>query len=254
AQAATAIADATARLESETRRREAERRWQLTFEHSPVGTAIIDADGQFVQFNDALVDMLSYDSAELGRFTFADITHPADADLDLQLLAELLEGDRDSYEIEKRYLHKDGHVVWGLLHVGIIRAEDGTMQSVVGQVNDISARKLAEAQIAHRATHDSLTDLPNRLRLEEVLDACIASGRPAGALCCGIDRFKTVNDSLGHDAGDELIRAVATRLRDGLPSGITIGRVGGDEFVVVVPDESDPEALRGIAARLVAAL
>jgi diguanylate cyclase (GGDEF)-like protein/PAS domain S-box-containing protein len=254
AQAATAITDSTARLESETRRREAERRWQLTFEHSPVGTAIIDQDGQLVQFNDALLEMLGYTRSELNQRTFANVTHPDDVDLDLQLFAELLEGDRDSYEIEKRYLHRDGHVVWGLLHVGIIRAEDGSMQSVVGQVNDISARKLAEAQIAHRASHDSLTDLPNRLRLEEVLDAGIASGRPAGALCCGIDRFKTVNDSLGHDAGDELIRAVATRLRDALPSGITIGRVGGDEFVVVVPDESDPEALRGIAARLGAAL
>ncbi|HEY7047924.1 MAG TPA: EAL domain-containing protein [Jatrophihabitantaceae bacterium] len=254
AQAATAIADATARLESETRRREAERRWQLAFEHSPVGTAIIDQDGQLVQFNDALREMLGYTRSELNQRTFANITHPDDVDVDLQLFAELLEGHRDSYEIEKRYLHRDGHIVWGLLHVGIIRADDGTMQSVVGQVNDISARKLAETQIAHRATHDSLTDLPNRLRLEEVLEACISSSRPAGALCCGIDRFKTVNDSLGHEAGDELIRAVATRLRDALPSGITIGRVGGDEFVVVVPDESDPGVLRGIAARLVAAL
>src|SRR5262245_22192228 len=72
AQAATAIADATARLESETRRREAERRWQLTFEHSPVGTAIIDQDGQLVQFNDALLEMLGYTRSELNQRTFAD--------------------------------------------------------------------------------------------------------------------------------------------------------------------------------------
>jgi diguanylate cyclase (GGDEF)-like protein len=113
---------------------------------------------------------------------------------------------------------------------------------------------MAEAQIAHRASHDPLTDLPNRLLLEEVLDACIASGRPAGTLCCGIDRFKTVNDSLGHDAGDDLIRRVAARLREVLRSRITIGRIGGDEFVVIVPDESDPEALRGMADTLLASL
>jgi diguanylate cyclase (GGDEF)-like protein/PAS domain S-box-containing protein len=254
AQAATAIADAMAREESETRWREAERRWQLAFEHSPVGTAIVDQDGQLAQLNDALIDLLGYSRDELHQRTFADITHPDDIDLDLQLFAELLEGVRDSYEIEKRYLHKEGHVVWGLLHVGIIRGEDGSMHSVVGQVNDISARKIAEAQIAHRANHDSLTGLPNRLRLEEVLDACISSGSPAGALCCGIDRFKTVNDSLGHDAGDELIRAVAARLRGALPAGMTVGRVGGDEFVVIVPDEADPEALRGVGATLLAAL
>jgi len=255
AQAAIAIADAMAHTESETRRREAERRWQLAFEHSPVGTVLaVDADGQLGQVNDALVDFLGYSRTELAELTFADVTHPDDVDLDVQLFAELLEGRRESYEIEKRYIHRDGRVLWGLLHVGIVRDQDGGMLSIVGQVNDITARKQAEAQIAHRASHDPLTDLPNRLRLEEVLDACIASGRPAGALCCGIDRFKTVNDSLGHDAGDELIRAVAARLRDALPSGMTVGRIGGDEFVVIVPDEADPEALRSVAARLLAAL
>ena len=253
-QAAIAIGEAMARQESESRRREAERRWQLAFEHSPVGTALVDQDGQLEQVNDALIDLLGYSRAELNARTFADITHPDDVDPDLQLFAELLEGRHESFEIEKRYLHKDGHIVWGLLHVGIIRADDGSMLSIVGQVNDITARKMAEAQIAHRASHDALTDLPNRLRLEEVLDACIASGRPAGALCCGIDRFKTVNDSLGHDAGDDLIRRVAARLREVLPAGITIGRIGGDEFVVIVPDEADPEALRGMAETLLAAL
>ncbi len=254
AQAAIAIAEAMARAESETRRREAERRWQLAFEHSPVGTALVDQDGQLAQVNDALIELLGYSRAELNARTFADITHPDDVDVDLQLFAELLEGHRESFEIEKRYVHRDGHVVWGLLHVGIIRADDGSMLSVVGQVNDITARKMAEAQIAHRASHDPLTDLPNRLLLEEVLDACIASGRPAGTLCCGIDRFKTVNDSLGHDAGDDLIRRVAARLREVLRSRITIGRIGGDEFVVIVPDESDPEALRGMADTLLASL
>jgi diguanylate cyclase (GGDEF)-like protein/PAS domain S-box-containing protein len=254
AQAAISIAEAMAREESETRRREAERRWQLAFEHSPVGTAIVEKDGRLAQVNDALIDMLGYSAAELNERTFADITHPADVDTDLQLFAGLLDGRHESFEMEKRYLHRDGHVVWGLLHVGIIRADDGSMLSVVGQVNDITARKMAEAQIAHRASHDPLTDLPSRLRLEEVLDVCISSGRPAGALCCGIDRFKTVNDSLGHDAGDDLIRRVATRLREVLPSGVTIGRIGGDEFVVIVPDVADPEALRGMAETLLAAL
>jgi diguanylate cyclase (GGDEF)-like protein/PAS domain S-box-containing protein len=255
AQAAIAIADAIARQASDSRRLEAERRWQLAFEHSPVGTTLVtDPDGPLVQVNDALVDFLGYSRKELAERTFAQVTHPDDLDLDLQLFAELLEGGRESYQIEKRYLHRDGGIRWGLLHVGIVRDENGQMLSVVGQVNDITARKQAEAQIAHRASHDPLTDLPNRLRLEEVLDSYITSGRPAGALCCGIDRFTTVNDSLGHDAGDDLIRAVAARLRGALPESITIGRIGGDEFVVIVPDESDPEVLRGVAGTLLAAL
>src|SRR5215471_9623801 len=169
-------------------------------------------------------------------------------------IAEVMAGKRETYELEKRYLHRDGHVIWGLLHAGAVRDEDGGVLTLVGQIDDITARKQAEEQIAHRASHDPLTDLPNRLRLEEVLAECLASGDPAGALCCGIDRFKTVNDSLGHDAGDELLRAVAARLRQTLPSGIAVGRIGGDEFVAVVPGEADPEALRGIAGSLLAAL
>jgi len=254
AQAAIAIAEGTARRQSESRRREAERLWQLAFEQNPVGSALVDVNGRLRQCNEALVDLLGYSREELLGRTFAEITHPDDIDKNLELFAEVMAGKRETYELEKRYLHRDGHVIWGLLHAGAVRDEDGGVLTLVGQIDDITARKQAEEQIAHRASHDPLTDLPNRLRLEEVLAECLASGDPAGALCCGIDRFKTVNDSLGHDAGDELLRAVAARLRQTLPSGIAVGRIGGDEFVAVVPGEADPEALRGIAGSVLAAL
>lgn len=254
AQAAIAIADAMAQRETESRRREAERRWQLAFEQNPVGSALVDVNGRLTQCNEALVKLLGYSREELIGRTFADITHPDDVGKNLDMFGEVLSGKRESYELEKRYVHRDGHVIWGLLHGGAIRDEHGAVLTIVGQVDDITARKQAEEQMAHRASHDPLTDLPNRVRLEEVLADCIASGQPAGVLCCGIDRFKTVNESLGHDAGDELIRAVAARLRETLPSGMTVGRIGGDEFVAVVPGESDCETLRGIAASLVAAL
>lgn len=254
AQAAIAIADAMAQRESESRRREAERRWELAFEQNPVGSALVDANGRLTQCNEALVQLLGYSRDELVGRTFADITYPDDVDKNLELFGELLAGKRESYELEKRYVHRDGHVIWGRLHGGAIRDEHGAVLTIVGQVDDITTRKQAEEQMAHRASHDPLTDLPNRLRLEEVLAECISSGQPAGVLCCGIDRIKTVNDSLGHDAGDELIRVVAARLRETLPSGMTVGRMGGDEFVAVVPGEADTEALRGIAAALVAVL
>ncbi len=254
AQAAIAITDAMAHKESESRRRDAELRWQVAFAHSPVGTAIVNPGGELSEFNDALVDMLGYSREELLSGSLRGFAHPDDEDNDAELLAELMSGTRDTYEIEKRYVHRDGHIVWGLLHVGVVRDDQGVVQSVVGQVNDITARKIAEQQFAYRAMHDQLTGLPNRSRLEELLAAYKAAGRPAGVLCCGLDRFKTVNDSLGHDAGDELLIAVAQRLQAAVTEGITVGRAGADEFVLIVPDESDPEALRGLAVRLIAVL
>lgn len=254
AQAAIAIADAVARRESESRRREAERRWQLAFEQNPVGSGTVDQNGRITQVNDAVVKLLGYSRDELIGRTIDEITYPDDVDKNAVELRELLAGKRDSVEVERRYVHRDGHVVWVRAHSGVVRDEQGAVITILGQLEDIGARKQAEEQIAHRATHDPLTDLPNRVRLEEVLAECIASGQPAGVLSCGIDRIKTVNDSLGHDAGDELIRAVASRLRQTLPTGVTVGRIGGDEFVVVVPGEGDSDALGGIASSVVAAL
>ena len=176
------------------------------------------------------------------------------SDADRELFADLVAGRRDSYEMSKRYLARDGRVLFGLLHVGSIRDRTGNIQSIVAQVNDVTQRQAAEDQLAHRATHDALTELPNRSELELRLAAHLASGRPVGVLYCDLDRFKTVNDSLGHDAGDELLVLLAHRLRASLPARCILGRVGGDEFVALLPGEDNPEALRVLATRLMTAL
>jgi diguanylate cyclase (GGDEF)-like protein/PAS domain S-box-containing protein len=254
AQAAVAIADSRARRESDERRQVAELRWQLAFERSPVATAILNPDGTLSQLNDALVTMLGFPREQLEGMNFARFTHPDDVAVDEGLFAELISGVRDSYGIEKRYLHADGHVVWGLLHVGAIRDTEGVAQSIIGQVNDITDRKHAEEQLAYRATHDPLTDLPNRALIEERLGDRLSLGRPAGVLFFDVDRFKTVNDSLGHEAGDELLTAIVRRLRKVVPAGYLLGRVGGDQFVAVAPDEDDPHLLAGVGEQLIAAL
>lgn len=253
-QAAVAIADSRARQQSEDRRQDAENRWQVAFERSPIGAAIIGLDGTLAQTNDALTAMLGYSREQLLGTRFADFSHPDDVSGDAPHFAALIAGAEDSYETEKRYLSATGEVVYAQLHVGVIRHADGTVQSIVGQMNDISQRKKAEDELAYRATHDPLTKLPNRMEFEDRLAACLASGRPAGVLCCDLDRFKTINDSLGHEAGDELLMLVARRMREALPADCTLGRVGGDEFVALVPGEDDAEALRHLGARLLAAL
>jgi diguanylate cyclase (GGDEF)-like protein/PAS domain S-box-containing protein len=252
-QAARSITEAMARSHAEARRREAEQRWKLAFEHSPVGAAIVNPDGTFAKVNDAFVAMLGYPPQQLLRLRFSDLTHPDDVGPNLQLFADLLDGRRTSYQMEKRYLHADGHLVWTMLHVGAIFDDEGALVSIVSQINDISHRKLAEQRLAHRAVHDPLTDLPNRFYLEERLAEFLVSGAPCGVLIFDIDRFKTVNDSLGHDAGDDLLRAVAVRLhRRSRLAGATVGRTGADHFVAIVPGVHDSDSLRRLAAEMVA--
>jgi diguanylate cyclase (GGDEF)-like protein/PAS domain S-box-containing protein len=253
-QAAVAIAESRARDRAEARRWEAEHRWQVTFDRSPIGATILSEDGQLLQVNESLVGMLGYSREELLQRRLSQLTHPDDIDVGTAAFGELLDGSRDSYESQKRLLHADGHVVFGLLHVGVIRNSTGGIQTIVAQINDITQRKHAEDRLAHRAMHDPLTELPNRTLLEELLAGYLDTGRPAGVLYCDLDRFKIVNDSLGHEAGDELLLVLSHRLRDVLPAGITLGRVGGDEFVALAPGEDDPCRLHQLAERLCSAL
>ena len=253
-QAAVAIAESRARDRAEARRWEAEHRWQVTFERSPVGAAILSENGHLLQVNESLVEMLGFPREQLLQRRLSQLTHPDDVEAGAALFDELLDGSRDSYESQKRLIHANGQVVFGLLHVGVIRNPGGAIQSIVAQINDVTQRKQAEDRLAHRAMHDSLTELPNRTLLEELLAGYLASGQPAGVLYCDLDRFKIVNDSLGHEAGDELLLILSHRLRDALPAGITLGRVGGDEFVALAPGEDDPRRLQALAQRLASAL
>ncbi len=253
-QAARSLFEAAARSRAEALRREAEQRWQLAFEHSPVGAAIVNADGTLAKVNDAFAAMLGLRTDQLTGKSFVDLTHPHDRATNVELFEQLVRGERSSYQLEKRYRHADRHVVWASLHVGAIVDDSGRLVSIVSQANDITDRKDAEQRLAHRAVHDPLTNLPNRVRLEERLAELLGAGVRSGVLLFGIDRFKTVNDSLGHDAGDSLLRSVADRIRRFLPQADLVGRLGGDEFVAIVPGGHDPEELRRLAVRTSAAV
>jgi diguanylate cyclase (GGDEF)-like protein/PAS domain S-box-containing protein len=257
-QAALAITDALARREAESKQRRNDDRWRSIFDNSPIATILGRPDGAVADANDAFLSLLGRDREWLSGLNEADFTHPEDAESDATRHAELLAGTRTRYEVEKRFLHADGHIVWVRLHIGAVEEPDdqGTDRPgmIVLQVVDVTQRKFVEQELAHRATHDPLTNLPNRAVLEDALSGWLAASRPTGVLFCDLDRFKIVNDSLGHDAGDELLVAVALRLRDALPSEVMLGRVGGDEFVALAPGQSEPEALRALGELMMSAL
>ena len=126
---------------------ESEALYRFTFEHAAVGVAHVGLDGRFLRVNPRLCTLLGRDEATLLGLDFQAITHPDDLDDDMQQLGQLMSGELDSYEMEKRYLRPSGEVVWGCLSVSLRRAEDGTPLNFISVVSDISPRKAAEAQL-----------------------------------------------------------------------------------------------------------
>ncbi len=184
------------------------------------------------------------------------LVHPEDAPLTERTLEDHLEGRTALYECEHRMRRSDGTWAWLLTRGRVVaRAEDGRPLRFVGTQIDISARKAAEGQIAHMARHDGLTDLPNRAlfydRLDERLGELRQRGGSAAVLCLDLDRFKAVNDRLGHLAGDTVLRAVAHRIRVEVHAEDVVARLGGDEFAVLVAEGGDLAAIEDLARRLI---
>jgi diguanylate cyclase (GGDEF)-like protein/PAS domain S-box-containing protein len=249
----TTVRDVGDRLQAQAALSAAQARFELAFSAAPVGMALVGADGRFLQVNPALCVLLGRDVAALLATTFQHLTHPDDLVVDEQLLAETLAGTREGYRLEKRYLRPDGSTVWALLAVSAVR-EPGQEPFFISQVEDITARKNALREMERLATTDLLTGLPNRLllmdRLRHALAVARRGGWLVGVLFLDLDRFKQVNDTFGHDAGDELLRQVGERLRWVTRDGDTTTRIGGDEFVLVCDHLDHPGQLSEIGDRV----
>jgi diguanylate cyclase (GGDEF)-like protein/PAS domain S-box-containing protein len=224
----------------------AEQRFRTAFEAAPIGMALSDLDGCFIQVNDALCAITGYTREELEEMSFAELSHPADAARDEEMMSSLLSGEQSTYWMEKRYVDVVGQVVWVAVHATLVRAADGTPQHFLGQIQDVSERVRYEAQLQHMADHDPLTGLLNRRSFERELNQHINRvqryGAEGAALVLDIDRFKHINDTLGHNVGDELIVKVAQTLRTRLRDSDVLARLGGDEFAVLLPRGGRTEA------------
>jgi diguanylate cyclase (GGDEF)-like protein/PAS domain S-box-containing protein len=244
----------TERKRTEGALREAEERFRRSFDDAAIGMALVAPDGQFLRTNRSLCEILGYPEEELLEKTFQDITYPDDLDADLDQVRRMLVGKIRTYQMEKRYFHKDGQVVWVLLSVSMVHDEEGEPLYFVSQIQDISERKVLEERLEHRAFHDSLTDLPNRQlfmdRLGQALRRTMRRHKRVAVLFMDIDKFKGVNDSLGHEVGDLLLTVVAQRLGHCLRPEDTLARFGGDEFVVLIEAVDDPEQAVEVAKRI----
>ncbi len=238
--------DVTDHKRAEQRVLDAEERFRRAFDDAPIGMAIVGLDGCYLQVNEALCTILDRTRDALEGTSVQAITHPDDLAASGQAIDDLLAGRTTSYELEKRYLTPSGEPVWVSLHATVIRDGDGAPTALLGQVQDITRRRDDAGRLQYLADHDPLTGLYNRRRFEQELDRQVAELQrygPGGALLVlDLDHFKLVNDTLGHNAGDELIVAVAQTLGKRLRETDIVARLGGDEFAVLLPRATREEA------------
>ncbi len=236
--AVASIVDVSDQMVQQRLLSESEQRFRLTLANAPIGIALVATNGYFLEVNAELERLLGRTGEELAGLRFHDVTHPDDLATDVALVEALLRDEIPKYQLEKRYLHSDGSLVWGRLTVTLIRAADGTPRYFVSQIEDISEVRTAQAQLERRALYDPLTGLANRTLLLDRLNQAVRQHQDdqemVAVAYCDLDHFTRVNDSLGHAAGDELLRVVASRMTDALRPGDTLARLGGDEFVVVL--------------------
>ncbi len=227
--------DATARVRAEEALRTSEMRYRRIYERNPAGFFRSTLDGRILECNEAFARMYAFASPEDALDTSARELYPSEADRELWI--ERLLKERSFVNQEARGRRLDGSLIWTLESCSIVE-EPGRPPVIEGTCVDITDRKLAEEEIEHLAYHDALTGLPNRKCLQDHMELALAQAQRAGSrlavLFLDLDRFKLVNDTMGHGVGDEVLRQVAVRLRGCVRAGDTVARVGGDEFVLLL--------------------
>ena len=252
------VRDVTERKRLEAELSRARTTFELAFSAAPIGMALVSVDGRFLRVNEALCKLLGRDDESLLRLTYRDITYADDLGDSNDLLKSMLDGTASDGRLEKRFVHPDGSIVWGLLALALVRDGDGRPRFFIAQTEDVTDRKNAQREIERLATVDALTGLPNRLllmdRLQHALTLARRSGWLVGVVFVDLDRFKEVNDTFGHEVGDDLLRQVAGRLDGASRVGDTTTRLGADEFVVLCEQVTAADEVAQLAGRIRAAV
>ncbi|WP_165475037.1 GGDEF domain-containing protein [Legionella yabuuchiae] len=233
---------------------ESEQRFELAFKYAPIGMGLVAPDGQWLKVNNSLCRLLKYSEEELLKLNFQKITYPEDLEKDLIHQQKMLSGEISIYQTEKRYIRKDGKVIWILLSVALARDKPSKLPLYfITQVQNIDEQKKAEAKLKKMADEDPLTGLLNRKSLATAFKKL--KKKLPDHLCMGVyffdlDYFKRVNDNQGHMIGDKILKIISKRLKNKFRPSDIIARIGGDEFVIVVTNLKDENEIAGIAKSL----
>jgi len=246
--------DISGRKATEITLRISEERFRNAFDTAAIGMALVGLDGSWLEANSACCEMLGYTEGELLQMTFMDVTHPDDLNLDQQFVDQLIAREIDHYQMEKRYLRKNQQIIDVLLSVSVVHDINGDLLHFVSQIEDITARKHEHELMRKMALYDVLTGLPNRRLFDERINQAILGAKrnkhPLALMFIDVDHFKQINDTYGHDVGDQVIKRVAETMQLALRATDTLARFGGDEFVVLLNEVSSPEAAIKVAEHL----
>ncbi len=247
---------ASARLRAQFQKRALEEQVTLyrTLVENSADTLVrggLDGIRQYV--SPSLRSLLGFGPEELVGTRASGFVHPDDLPEFTAMMRGLMDGSIGSFTTEHRHQHKDGSWVWLEAFVQATRDPvTGEQDGYVTSVRGTARRKELETRLVHSASHDPLTELPNRALLYERLDLLLANATEFALFCLDLDGFKQVNDRFGHGAGDAVLQDVAHRLRSCVDSGDTVARRGGDEFVAIqVCSATQPEAAITLAQRMI---
>jgi diguanylate cyclase (GGDEF)-like protein/PAS domain S-box-containing protein len=221
--------------------KESESRFHSAFTHAAIGMALVSSEGRFMQANRSFCEMLGRTTPDLLTMNLIGLVNEEDLNALQMPISRLLKGELNSAQFEIRGLHRDGSDVWMALNISLARDWQFHTHNLIVQAQDVSARRRAEAELYHNAYHDNLTQLSNRTHFNECLNRAIARvqrhpEQRFAVMYLDFDRFKMVNDSLGHKAGDELLIDLARRLRATIRPSDVLARLGGDEFAILLED------------------
>jgi diguanylate cyclase (GGDEF)-like protein/PAS domain S-box-containing protein len=250
------MVDITDRKLAEEALAASERQYRSVFDAATIGLLTVDLEGRVLEANSVVEQVLAHPPGTLtGLSLTVDLEAGAETQLQIEALAA---GSEERFELEHRLRAHDGTPTWCRTVMALVRDGGGRPDHLTAMIENIDGRKRAEAELVHRTIHDELTKLPNRQHFLELLAA--ARGGSAeqdldiGVVFVDLDDFKHVNDSLGHEAGNELLVAVAARLRAAVRPADVVARFGGDEFLVLAERLSDARDATQLAWRLASSL
>jgi len=250
--------DITARKLAEEALRQSEERYRTMMEEMEEWYFENDLAGNIIFSNDAFANVLGYSQKELTGLNFRSFIKKEELDLVYKLFNQVFKTGKSTKNIPYEFIRTDGKVTPGEFSIFPKQDKEGKVCGFKGVGHDITERKRAGEKIQHLATHDTLTELPNRSMFSQLLNHAIQAAkryqRQFAVLFIDLDRFKIINDTLGHEAGDQLLQEIATRLKQTLRAVDVAARLGGDEFVILIEEVSDSNHVAIVARKILASI